>query len=380
VNDRERFVNQMHYRPVDRCPMWDFGFWDETLVRWHDEGLPAEVDGNGKAATFFGMDQMARGLSPNIGLLPAFDAGVIEDQGDRVIYRDSAGVTYQQMKAAKTIPHFLDWTLRDMASWREHFLPRLDPDTPGRIPDNFAQRCREWADDRRDFPVAISGGSLYGWVRDWMGMENLSIALFEQPELFPTIVETIGTLICTVTERALKIADAHGLHYDGCSMWEDMCFNHGPLVSPQIVRDVMGPWYQRITDLLGQYGCDVVWLDCDGKIDELVPIWLDNGVNCMFPVEVGVWNADPYEFRRRWGKGCLMMGGFDKRILARGPEAIAAEIDRLAPLAGEGGFIPFCDHRVPADVSLADYLFYVQRAKAVWGKGIHCRPTPEVGG
>jgi uroporphyrinogen decarboxylase len=39
------------------------------------------------------------------------------------------------------------------------------------------------------------------------------------------------------------------------------------------------------------------------------------------------------------------MGGFDKRILAQGPAAIDAEIDRLAAAICEGGFIPFCDHR-----------------------------------
>jgi hypothetical protein len=32
-----------------------------------------------------------------------------------------------------------------------------------------------------------------------------------------------------------------------------------------------------------------------------------------------------------------------------------------------GGFVPHCDHRVPADVPLAHY---VQEAKRVWGKGL----------
>jgi len=112
-----------------------------------------------------------------------------------------------------------------------------------------------------------------------------------------------------------------------------------------------------------------VQLDCDGKIDDLIPIWLDNGVNCMFPIEIGDW-ADPVAMSRRFGKGMLMRGGFDKHILAKGPEAIRAEVKRLTPLVEEGGFIPHCDHRVPADVSMADYLVYVSEAKRVWGKGL----------
>lgn len=50
MNDRERFLATMRYQPRDRCPMWDFGFWDEALDLWHGEGLPEDVSDNGKAA------------------------------------------------------------------------------------------------------------------------------------------------------------------------------------------------------------------------------------------------------------------------------------------------------------------------------------------
>jgi uroporphyrinogen decarboxylase len=161
-------------------------------------------------------------------------------------------------------------------------------------------------------------------------------------------------------------------------MWEDMCYNRGPLISPEMVREVMGPQYKRVTDLLRQYGCDIVVLDCDGKVDDLLPIWLANGVNVAFPLEVGTWGADPIEYRRRFGKNLLIMGGFDKHILAKSKDDILREIERLAPLCEEGGFIPFCDHRVPADVSLENYLYYVEQAKGIWGKGVNVRPTGQV--
>ena len=86
-------------------------------------------------------------------------------------------------------------------------------------------------------------------------------------------------------------------------------------------------------------------------------------------IEMGDW-ADPVAMRRRWGKGLLMRGGFDKHVLARGPDAIRAEVKRLTPLVDEGAFIPHCDHRVPADVPMAHYLVYVEEAKRVWGQGL----------
>lgn len=70
-----------------------------------------------------------------------------------------------------------------------------------------------------------------------------------------------------------------------------------------------------------------------------------------------------------------MMGGFDKHILARGKAEIEAEVLRLTPLVEEGGYIPFCDHRVPPDVPLENYLFYLEYARHIWGHDVNLKPV-----
>ena len=123
-------------------------------------------------------------------------------------------------------------------------------------------------------------------------------------------------------------------------------------------------------------GMDIIWIDCNGWIDTLIPLWLDAGVNCMFPVEVGIWDGDPIRLRKVFGKDLLLMGGFDKRILAQDHKAITAEVERHAPLVEEGGFIGFCDHRVPPDVPLANYVHYAKYVRRVWGQSVN---LPEAG-
>jgi len=105
-----------------------------------------------------------------------------------------------------------------------------------------------------------------------------------------------------------------------------------------------------------------------------MPLWLDAGVNCMFPVEIGTWGAEAIRYRRQYGKELLMMGGVDKHILARTKREIEREVNRLAPLVEEGGFIPLPDHRVPPDVPYENYLFYLEMARKVWGKGVNLKP------
>ena len=157
-------------------------------------------------------------------------------------------------------------------------------------------------------------------------------------------------------------------------MWEDMAYNRGPLMSPIHFKKYLVPHYRRISDLARKHGVDVIYLDCDGKIDALLPLWLDSGINCMYPIEIGTWDSDPVSFRNQYGKGMLMMGGFDKHILSQGKSQIEAEIYRLLPVVEEGGYIPFPDHRVPPDVPYENYLYYVELARNIWGHGINLPP------
>lgn len=368
MTDRDRFRRWMHYEPADRCPIWDFGFLDETIRRWEMQGLPPGANTD----ELFGMDGQWRFCTPNILLDPPYEAKLLEDRGDRELWQQPDGVVVVKLKNSESMPEFVSFPINSRAEWNE-FKKRLDPDTPGRIPDDWEDQCRSHLD--RDYPLLLWGGSLYGMPRDWMGVEGLSLMLYRDKTLFPEMVETLADLAVTVMSRALERAREVGITFDAVNMWEDMCYKDGPLVNPKLVREHMLPHYRRIVEVFHKYDVDVIFLDCDGKIDNLIDIWMEAGINTIFPIEIGAWQADPVEFRRRYGRDLLMMGGFDKRILARGLEAIDAEIERLAPTVAEGGFIPFCDHRVPPDVSLRNYIYYIERAKQVWGHGVNVRPT-----
>jgi uroporphyrinogen decarboxylase len=374
MNDRERFHATMNYQPRDRCPMWDFGFWKETLVRWHAEGLPDEIDTNPKAAQFFGMDDFDTGCGADVGLAPAFPTEVVKETDQYRWVRRGDGVVEMWHKHSVTIPEPTEFLLTGREGW-VRYKRRLDPSLPDRLPADYAAVLAGHADAERTYPLSIWAGSLYGWLRNWVGIERLSLMLYDDPSLVREMADTVADCIVGTLERALAVARAAGVTFDYATMWEDICFNRGPLIGPKMFRDLCGRHYRRITDLLGRHGCKFVMLDCDGKIDDLIPVWMDNGVNLMFPIEIGDW-ADPAAMRKRYGREMLMRGGFDKHVLARGPEAIRAEVARLAPLVEEGGFIPHCDHRVPADVPMANYLVYVEEAKRVWGKGLaNLRPV-----
>jgi uroporphyrinogen decarboxylase len=320
---------------------------------------------------FFGMDSLGGGPSPGIGLFPGFPEKLIEDRGDHELRQQYDGVIVLRKKRMGSIPEHHAHLLTDKDSWRKLYLPKLQPDTPGRFPADWSDWTRQWSDENRQTPCVAGCGSLYGWIRDWMGVENASMAVYDDPAWFEEMVTTIGDLVVAGLEKSFE----HGAKYDGASFWEDMCYNGGPLLSPTHFKQFLVPQYRRITSLLRKHGTDVIWVDCDGKIDALLPLWLEAGVNCMFPIEVGTWGGDPVAFRKQYGRDLLMMGGFDKHILAGSKQQIEREVDRLTPLVEEGGFIGFADHRVPPDVPFENYLHYLRTVRQRWGKGVALKPV-----
>lgn len=367
MTPRARWHAVTHFEAVDHVPDEEFGYWDETLTRWHGEGLPAWVTDNAKADRYFGFEP--RPMVPVVaGLHPGFEPRIVEETEAYRIHVDVAGVkSIVHKDGTSSIPKYLEFPLRDRAVWERDFLERLDPANPDRYPD-WEEEQRRWASAGRDVPLGVTTGSLFGWVRNWAGFEGVSLLAYDDPGLVEEIIERLCALIVAVIEAVppqLELDFAHG--------WEDMCFNHGPIISPEMFERWMVPRYARISEvLLERHEVDVIVVDCDGDIRQLVPLWLESGVNCMFPLEIA-GGSDPFELRRLYGDRVILKGGVDKRALIAGRDGIDAEIARLEPLVCEGGFIPHVDHRVPPDVSYQDYLYYLARKRDTFAM-----PHPEL--
>ncbi len=105
-------------------------------------------------------------------------------------------------------------------------------------------------------------------------------------------------------------------------------------------------------------------MDSDGYIEDLIPVWLDGGINLLLPFEVQC-GMDVLSVRKRFGKELRIWGGIDKRSLAEGTTSIDKEIERVRPLIEEGGYFPHTDHSIPPDVSYSNYVYYMKRLKEV---------------
>jgi uroporphyrinogen decarboxylase len=370
VNYRDLFHQIMHYGSFDRMPVIHWDVWPETRERWVKQGFPVDL----RAYEFLGavpswmplvspvrdedadpwMGTGSQADDINLGLFPTFEKEIFEETAEYRVFRAPDGVITKAWRSKSSIPLSLDYTLKDAGGWDE-YKKRLQPD-PARVAPDIDERLR--AKEAFGLPLCFPAASLMGWVRNWMGVENMSYLMYDDRDVYVDMVMTIADLVCWGIDQILPKVKVDLAH-----TWEDICGSTGPLVSPKIFDECVAPGYTKIRDKLREYEVGLYEVDSDGDLTALAGHWLDAGVNMLFPLEVGTFRGDARELRKRYGRELRLFGNFDKRALAQGREAIEAEIERLLPLMGEGGFIIMPDHLIPPDVDLADYRWYLDRIR-----------------
>jgi uroporphyrinogen decarboxylase len=359
LSHRERFIRTFQYRKVDRLPLYELGYWRATLNRWYEEGLPADFKKKSieKLQSYFGLEGFGAGpyiqwLPLNTSMWPPFRERIIRKEDNKFLAEDGMGGIYvTTFDGGETGNRYLRYPINNRNDW-EKLKPFFNPDTPGRIPSDWDEHAKK--SRLNENPVGINIGSLYGWIHNWIGFKNISIAFHSNPEWIADMMDTLVELWISLIRKTLR-----NTRVDFAGWWEDMCYNHGPFISPKHFEEFMVPRYKQVTDTLKEYGVNLNILDCDGKIAYLIPGWLKAGINCLFPLEAKCNN--PYILRETFGKKILFIGGIDKNSLVEGKKSIDKELDRLTPLLKQGGYIPMVDHLVPPEVSLPTFRYYLKK-------------------
>lgn len=358
MTDRERFNNQMHYKPIDRCFNMEFGYWQENYREWSiftENGITNEWQAN----EFFSFDSF-RGCGGRTWLHPAFPSEVVSETETIITVMNGDGLLAEVPRDGHdTIPHYVKATVVTPDDWKKCKEERLRRDDPDRQVD--VEALKQAHPPTRDYPLAVSCGSMIGKIRDMLTFEGLAYATYDYPDMVEDMVETACVLVEDFLDQVLGHID-----FDLASGWEDICFKNGPIVSVPFFNSVVVPRYKRIGKKLHAAGIDLWYTDCDGDVRPILPGLMEGGINCLFPFEVNGC-AHPAELLNEYGKDLRIMGGVDKIELGKGPEAIKAYLESLVPIVERGGYIPFCDHRCPPNVKPEDYLYYLDLKEKMFG-------------
>ena len=384
LSNRERFRQIATFkRPGDLSLLTPFvnSFWAETLEKWAKNGAPPQIINSRFFGEYFKFDhfrllhEVQTGMdydrSTDLGggiiyeypmppIIPSFEPRLITEDAHTITVLNEAGQTARVFKnAPQKMPMYLDHPVRDRTTWEE-YKKRLDPHDPERYPSDWEAYAKRI--NAKDEPVWMLVGSFFGFLREWTGLEDLLFLFYDDPVL----VEDMMEQMCYLETEAIKKV-TKDIRVDCAFFWEDMAFKTGPLISPDMVRKYMLPRYKRVTDTLRSCGVDIVFLDSDGNVGELIPIWLEGGINFIWPLERAAGN-DAVEIRKKYGKSLAIAGNMDKRALLKGKEAIREEVTSKLPfLLEQGGYFPSIDHAVPPDVTFENYVYFINTMREVAG-------------
>lgn len=366
---KDRCYRVFTYQPVDRVPDVEFGYWPQTIRRWLKEGLPAEFESeknqyfSKKLDQWFGFENEGINIDLRLGMDPLFEEQVLERKEHSVVMRDSSGTIAERYLSdveESSIPRYIRFPVETPDDWKQ-LKQRYAFDAPVRQLD--ARRIKECMTAAcQGTMVRIGLVGFYGQLRHWMGMENLSVAFYDYPEMIHDMVEHWSELM---VRQMAKLPREFAI--DKISWWEDMACKNGPLVSPKVFREFLQPGYHKVMQAAHKHGVPISIVDCDGNPHDIVGNWLEEGVNIMFPLEVTA-GVDPYAWRKEFGMQLRLRGGIGKAPLVAGGSAIDKELERIKPLMDQGGFIPHLDHLVPPDIPFSNYMHYLEKKRKLIGK------------
>ena len=373
MTNRERFFETLAFGKPDRV-FYKFG-WPRasTSAAWRLQGLPRLKGkaGFGQRSGYddlVGADLLERGVPVEAGPIPAFEEKVLEETEHGEIRQESSGIIVHDAGKRLNTPGFrtrifVSHPVRDRGDWLE-MRPRFDPSTEGRYPQDWDQLVKRHR--RREFPILQHVPGLYLQVRDWLGFDRLSVMFYDDPDLVHEMMEHVTVFLIELLQRAMS----DGM-IDAVMFSEDMAYKTACMISPAMFEEFMLPRYRRLVRAIENAGVAVVLVDSDGHIGELIPLWIDAGVDGTWPIEIAAGN-DPVAYRKRFGKKVALWGGIDKREI-RSREQVYREVMGKVPwLIDQGGYIPKIDHGIPPDVPLRGFLYMCEVIKAIAEE----RPVP----
>ncbi len=193
-------------------------------------------------------------------------------------------------------------------------------------------------------------GKIFTCVWWLMGLEGMSLALADDPDLVADLFARVGQFQYRVFEKMLRFECVGAVWHA-----DDIAFATQLMVSPRLLRAHLFPWYQEMNRVAHAKGCLVVY-HSDGALQEVMEDIIACGFDGLNPIEPKAMEINT--IKRAYGSRISIIGNIDLGYtLTRGtPEEVREEVrQRIHDLAPGGGYAVASSNSVPEYVPLANF-------------------------
>ncbi len=326
LSSKERIYRVLKRQEPDRVP--HFEWLVDRKVR--DALLPGCVDANDFAVRM-GSDAVI--VDPNFENTPLGNGR----------YRSEWGYIAQKTQEEHGIE--VESPIQTLADFERYTPP--DPYAPGRY-DAVEQVLATYGDH---YAVIVHLNDVFSIPRTLMGMENLLMAIADDPELVQALVnmsvDVNLKMAKEVARRGAKIV------YTG----DDLAWTRGPLMSPRSFRELFYPGLCRVVRGFKELDLLVI-KHTDGNLWPILDMIVDAGIDCLDPIDP-TSGMDLGEVKAKYGQRIALKGNVDcAHLMSFGTPEATAEATKAALRQGMpgGGYILSSSNSIHSGVNPANYL------------------------
>ena len=361
--------NNYNRLPGSRIYRKEWGYY--SLERWIEEGNIPEGTTNTSVKDIFRkmglFDYEARHRITDLGgieapFIPWFETKVLQDLGDHELVQDNAGrkVLYFKGRRDGFMPEYKDHPVKDFNSWEKLCKWRLNPKDENRFKRIEKEKDEILKLQKEGIVIAQIAVGGYMYLRSLIGPLELLYMFYDNPKLIHACMKAWFEVADASMEYKQKY-----YHIDEFMLLEDICYNRDSLISPDMIREFLFPYYKQLIENIKKrqpHGNKHLYLqlDTDGYAPAVLDLYREIGMDICSPFEVAA-GCDVVEIGKKY-PWLTIEGGIDKRIIAKGKPFIDRHLEYIMPeMRKRGGYIPTCDHGVPMEVSFDDYVYFRER-------------------
>ena len=188
----------------------------------------------------------------------------------------------------------------------------------------------------KDKDYAVFSGTwapVWHILMDFFGMENCFIKMYTNPDVVKAVMKRMVDFYLEVNRRFF---DEHADKMDVFFFGNDMGSQLDCMISPEMFRELIFPFYRQLIDLAKSYGKKVALHSC-GSVDRIIPDIIGMGVDILHPIQAKAANMGAEHLQAAYGDKIVFLGGVDtQELLPFGTvDDVEKEVLRLRNIFGK---------------------------------------------
>jgi methylmalonyl-CoA mutase cobalamin-binding domain/chain len=355
--DIQRLLAAFKRKKVDRVPNFEVLVEDQHVTK-----LLGRHAGN---TLSFGGDP-AKGVSEGEGARPMKAPDYIElcnIVGQDAVIVEAIWTPFKKRKPDGSVGGLIaDRSIKSRDDFEKNVVLPDDADIEAKMV--FVREYRQALDrSRTKIGLCVLFAAFFQTLYEFViGLEDTMKLVYEDREFIDHLLDLSADWCARFSAAAVK----NGVDF----IWsaDDVAFKTGLFLPPQLMRELWLPKLQRIHQPALAAGKPVMF-HSDGNVDELVPMLLDAGVDCLHPLDP--YGVDYRAVKRRFGDRLCLAGNIDIEFpLAHGTPAdvekdVQAHMEALKP---GGGYVCGSSHSI---VNYIPHDNYIAMLNAIHRYGVY---------